>query len=178
MIQVQYDIDTEKLFYLKPVPNNSFMHSHLRTDLTPVRKPLNEYKKGKCFYCFRPISIVSNQDTTCDVDHVIPMSIQYGTSYDLQLNEIWNLVLACQQCNRWEQDGKAGRLPPKEFLLRLYQRNEYLIESNHPLKENIIFRTGESSKQRLDFLTRGYDLATNIRKPSWAPREIHSTGFF
>lgn len=143
LIHVQYDTNTENLYYLKPVSNNSFLHSHLRTNLTPIRKPLNGYQKGKCFYCFKLISIQSNQHDTCDVDHVIPMSIQYGSSYDLQLNEVWNLVLACKECNRWEQGGKAGQLPQQNFILRLYHRNEYFIESNHPLKENIILRLGK-----------------------------------
>lgn len=126
-IVIQYDIDTEKFFYLKLVSNNSFMHSHLRTDLTSVRKPLNGYQKGKYFYC--SISIESKQENTCNVDHVIPMSIQYGSTYDLQLNEAWNLVLACQSCNGRESDNKAGNMPMYQFIESLYRRNEYFIES-------------------------------------------------
>lgn len=176
-IHVQYDTDTENLYYLKPVSNNSFIHSHLRTNLTPVRKPLNGYQKGKCFYCFKAISIESNQANTCDVDHVIPMSIQFGSSYDLQLNEVWNLVLACQQCNRWEDGGKAGNVPLRDFIMRLHSRNEYLIESNHPLKENIILRSGKTAEKRWDFLTKRYELACTIRKASWSPKHIHGISF-
>ena len=177
VINVQYDNNTEKLYYLKPVSNNSFLHSHLRTDLTSIRKPLNGYQKGKCFYCFRHISIKSNQENTCDVDHVIPMSIQYGTIYDLQLNNVWNLVLACQQCNRWEQGGKASQMPKLHFMHRLHQRNEYLIESNHPLKENIIQMSGKKSEQRLAFILYHYDFSCNISKSSWAPKEILGVSF-
>lgn len=176
-IVIQYDIDTEKLFYLKPVSNNSFMHSHLRTDLTSVRKPLNGYQKGKCFYCHCSISIESKQENTCDVDHVIPMSIQYGSTYDLQLNEAWNLVLACQSCNRWESDGKAGNMPVYKFIESLYKRNEYFIESAHPLKENIIRRTGKTPNQRKDFLQKRFDYACTIRKASWQPKEILGVSF-
>ncbi|EPF6298680.1 HNH endonuclease signature motif containing protein [Acinetobacter baumannii] len=177
VIRVQYDTDTEKLYYLKPVSDNTFLHSHLRTDLTPVRKPLNGYQKGKCFYCYKSISVESNQVNTCDVDHLIPMSIQFGTTYDLQLNEVWNLVLACKECNRWEQGGKAGNLPQRQFLVRLHHRNEYLIESNHPLKENIIARTGKNANSRFDFLNKRYDFACTIRKPSWLPNEIFGSTF-
>lgn len=177
LIHVQYDTDTENLYYLRPVSDNSFMHSHLRTNLTSVRKPLNGYQKGKCFYCLKHISIQSGQDNTCDVDHVIPMSIQYGSTYDLQLNEIWNLVLACKECNRWEQGGKAGNLPHRDFILRLHQRNEYLIESNHPLKENIILRTGKRSDQRFDFLIKRFDFATTIKKANWLPKEVFAESF-
>ncbi|WP_200235215.1 hypothetical protein [Advenella mandrilli] len=63
--------------------------------------------------------------------------IQFGSMYDLQLNEVWNLVLACKECNRWQDGGKASNLPQKKFLDRLHHRNEYLIESNHPLKETL-----------------------------------------
>ena len=177
LIHVQYDTNTENLYYLKPVSNNSFLHSHLRKNLTPIRKPLNGYQKGKCFYCFKPISIQSNQHDTCDVDHVIPMSIQYGSSYDLQLNEVWNLVLACKECNRWDQDGKAGQLPKQDFILQLYHRNEYFIESNHPLKENIILRLGKKSEQRFDFLIKRFDFACTIRKPTWTPKAVFGASF-
>ncbi|RZL17426.1 MAG: HNH endonuclease [Pedobacter sp.] len=177
LIHVQYDQDTENLYYLKPVSNNSFLHSHLRTNLTSVRKPLNGYQKGKCFYCLKHISIQSGQDNTCDIDHVIPMSIQYGSTYDLQLNEIWNLVLACKECNRWEQGGKAGNLPQQKFILRLHQRNEYLIESNHPLKENIILRAGKKPDQRLDFIIKRFDFASTIRKPNWSPKYVFAESF-
>lgn len=176
-IQVQYDAKAEDLYYLKPVSNNSFMHSHLRSNLTPVRKPLNGYQKGKCFYCFKPISIESKQENTCDVDHVIPMSIQYASSYDLQLNEVWNLVLACQGCNRWDKGGKAGNLPLKNFILRLHQRNEYFIESHHPLKENIIQRTGRNPEKRWDFLTKRYEYSSTIKKPNWSPKTTYAVCF-
>ena len=172
LIHVQYDTETENLYYLKPVSNNSFMHSHLRTNLTPIRKPLNGYQKGRCFYCFKAISIESNQDNTCDVDHVIPMSIQFGSTYDLQLNEVWNLVLACQDCNRWNKGGKAGNLPVKDFILRLHHRNEYFIESNHPLRESIILKTGQTKEKRFDYIEKRFTFATSIRKPSWQPKQV------
>lgn len=177
LIDVQYDTDTEQLYYLKPVSNNSFIHSHLRKNLTPIRKPLNGYQKGKCFYCFKHISIESNQETTCDVDHVIPMSIQYSSKFDLQLNDVWNLVLACQQCNRWNEGGKSDKMPFKKFILRLNQRNEYLIESNHPLKENIIQKTGNTPLQRFDYLSKRFKYACTIKKESWCPKETYDETF-
>lgn len=177
LIHVQYDTETENLYYLKPVSNNSFINSHLRTNLTPIRKPLNGYQKGKCFYCFKAISIESNKENTCDVDHVIPMSIQFGSTYDLQLNEVWNLVLACQQCNRWDEGGKAGNLPLKDFILRLHHRNEYFIESNHPLKENIILHTGRTSEKRFDYIKKRFEYASIIRKPSWSPKFVLDSTF-
>ncbi|MDM1696186.1 HNH endonuclease [Thiopseudomonas alkaliphila] len=176
-IIIEYDLDAELLYYLKPVSNSTFMHSHLRTNLSYVRGPLNGYQKGKCFYCYRPITIESNQATTCDVDHVIPMSIQYGSTYDLQLNEAWNLVLACQQCNRWEAGGKAGNMPLFKFIESLYRRNEYLIASAHPLRENILRRTGRTTIQRKDFLRKRFEYACSLRAASWQPKEILGGSF-
>ena len=177
VIEIQYDIDTEELFYLKPVSNNSFMHSHLRTDLTAVRKPLNGYQKGRCFYCYCPISIESNQPNTCDVDHLIPMSIQYESRYDLQLNNPWNLVLACKTCNRWESGGKAGNMPVKKFIDALYKRNEYFIESAHPLRENIILKTGNTPFKRQDFLLKRFEFAGQTHPPKWMPKNILGNEF-
>lgn len=179
LIRVQYDVATQELYYLKPVSNNTFLNSHLRTNLTPVRKPLNGYQKGKCFYCFKFISIESNQENTCQVDHVIPMSLQYGSHLDLQLNEVWNLVLSCQECNGWEKGGKGKNLPLKKFIIRLHHRNEYLIESNHPLKENIIALTGKTTEKRTDYLNKRFETAESIAGNwvNWSPKEIFGDGF-
>ena len=74
-LAVRYDDIKQELFSLPKLTPESFINSHNRISLTPVRKPLNGYQKGKCFYCFGHISIESNQADTCDVDH----SIEYST---------------------------------------------------------------------------------------------------
>lgn len=70
LLEVKFDEQLEQLYFVKPITAQKFMMSHERINLTPVRKPLNGYQKGKCFYCFNKISIESNQPDTCDVDHL------------------------------------------------------------------------------------------------------------
>jgi 5-methylcytosine-specific restriction endonuclease McrA len=134
-LEVRFDGHLEQFYFLKSITPDRYLHSHERVNLTSVRKPLNGYQKGKCFYCYRRISIESGQPNTCDVDHFIPLSVQYSSTVDMDLNGVWNLVLTCQECNRGENNGKFARVPHESLLERLFKRNEYLIESNHPLKE-------------------------------------------
>nr|WP_233260549.1 HNH endonuclease domain-containing protein [Paenisporosarcina sp. OV554] len=55
------------------------------------------------------------------------MSIQYDSSVDLDLNGVWNLVLACQDCNRGEKNGKYARLSQIHFLDRLIKRETSIL---------------------------------------------------
>ncbi|GEL07092.1 HNH endonuclease domain-containing protein [Salisediminibacterium halotolerans] len=176
-LHVNFDVDKEELFCLRPVTAQNYMNSHNRVSLTPVRKPLNGYQKGKCFYCFDSISIESSKENTCDVDHFIPLSIQFSSTRDLDLNGVWNLVLSCHDCNRGDSNGKFTRLPIKQLLLRLNKRNEYLIDSNHPLKESIIRKTGNTKAARSKFLETIFDYAKSIRPAEWKPKTIHDRGF-
>jgi hypothetical protein len=63
----------------------------------------------------------------------------------------WKLVRACAVCNRGPA-GKFHRLAYGDFLGSLWQRNERLISSHHPLRESIIAATGRTPSARLDFL--------------------------
>jgi hypothetical protein len=51
-----------------------------------------------------------------------------------QSHGVWNLVLADSSINLH----KKARIPEKRFLHRLFNRNEFYIESKHPLSETII----------------------------------------
>jgi hypothetical protein len=68
-----------------------------RVDITSCRDSLNGYQKGRCFYCFRPISLVPGDPELADVDHFIPWAARNEVG---NINGVWNLVLACQCCNR------------------------------------------------------------------------------
>lgn len=175
--EVRYDHQLDELFLFRKTTAQSYMQSHLRTSLTAVRKPLNGYQKGKCFYCYKAISINSHDPNICDVDHFIPLSIQYTTEKNLELNGVWNLVLSCQQCNRGDDNGKFARLPLNTFLERLVKRNEYYIESNHPLKEMIIAITGHTVTRRLAYLKTVYEYAQSVRAANWQPKEQYDSGF-
>jgi len=102
----------EKLEWIK--------HSSKRTNITKFIFVLQGYQRGKCFYCGEDI------DGEIQVDHVIPRQA-------LRHDEIWNLVLAHKFCN---QD-KSDNLPPKPFVEALFVRNEYVLDSNLPLREKL-----------------------------------------
>jgi len=103
-----------------------------RKSVTGSRGALNGYQKGKCFYCFRDICIDSNHASP-DVDHFFPHVLKH---YDFGplIDGVWNLVLACRECNRGA-GGKSARVPSLRLLERLWRRNEYLISSHHPLRD-------------------------------------------
>ena len=88
------------------------------------------------------------------------------------VNGVANLVLACKDCNRGE-NGKFDRLPSVKLLERLYQRNEYLITSHHPLRETLMMQTGITCDQRQNFLQDAYDCSTLHRGDSmkWQPTQ-------
>jgi len=54
-------------------------------------------------------------------------------------------------CNRGLQ-GKFARVPDLRYLERLQRRNNYLIDSHHPLRETLINQTGRSAEARTQFL--------------------------
>lgn len=144
LISVEYDSQQEILF----------TQSFQRIDVTSCRDALNGYQKGKCFYCFDEISIEANAKNLGDVDHFFPHFLgQYGVAQPI--DGVWNLVLACQCCNRGE-GGKFCRLPHVDYLKRLHSRNEYLINSHHPLRETLIRQTGDSEAKRTNFLQDNY----------------------
>ena len=111
-----------------------------RVVITSSRDALNGYQKGRCFYCFREISVDSGADDLADVDHFFPHKLIFCAD-NKPINGVANLVLACKECNRGES-GKFDRLPSIPLLERLYFRNEYLIKSHHPLRETLISQTG------------------------------------
>ena len=121
-----------------------------RKDITSARAALDGYQKGKCFYCYDDIIVSEDSDNTCDVDHFFPYTLQHIMP-EINLNGVWNLVLACPNCNRGV-NGKFAKVPAIKYLERLHKRNEFLISSHHPLRETIINQTGKTEQERAAFL--------------------------
>lgn len=86
-----------------------------RTAVTSARSALNGYQKGKCFYCFRDITVDPTSDDLADVDHFFPHTLKRETN--MNLDGVWNLVLACKSCNRGD-NGKFARVPVVRLLER------------------------------------------------------------
>jgi len=164
LLEVVNDSTTDDLF---------LRSDSLRRGITSSRDALNGYQKGKCFYSFSDISILEGSDKLADVDHFIP-NILKAYLLDLNLDGVWNLVLASKECNRGEE-GKFTKIPNIKYLERLHRRNSYLIDSHHPLRDSLIMQTGRTEKQRRNFLQEVHNRAINILIHTWeAPFEYEA----
>ena len=119
-----------------------------RRSMTGVAAALSGYQKGRCFYCHDPLHLQGAD--LADVDHFFPHLLKRMGWYE-RVDESWNLVLACQLCNRGP-GGKGVRVPSQRLLARLHARNEYLIRSHHPLRETLMNQTGFREVDRKSFL--------------------------
>ena len=119
LLSIRYD-DQSKILFI----DDNFK----RKDITSARGALDGYQKGKCFYCFDDIVVSEDSTNTCDVDHFFPHTLQHLMP-EINLNGVWNLVLACPTCNRGS-DGKFAKVPAIKYLERLHKRNEFLISSH------------------------------------------------
>ena len=138
-----------------------------RVDITSSRDALNGYQKGKCFHCFSDISISPNHADLADVDHFFPWKLkEHGVAHPV--DGVWNLVLACKECNRG-RGGKSARVPSIKLLYRLKKRNDFLINSHHRLRETLIALTGGSEAVRKSFLQKTYNEAKAILIHEWDP---------
>ena len=158
LIAVSHDPETEKFFVSK---------ENRRVDVTSSRDALNGYQKSKCFYCFDYISIVSGSQFLADVDHFFPHLLKPVVK-NCNLDGVWNLALSCTECNG--PSGKWTKIPSLNLVKRLSRRNEYLISSNHPLKETIIGQTGKTTRDRARFIQRVIDDSCSLGRPSWEPK--------
>lgn len=167
LISVEFDQDTKQLFTKDT--------KHRRIDITSSRGALNGYQKSRCFYCFTEIDVASNDVMLADVDHFFPHTLKpqvaiAGCCRPVNVDGVWNLVLACFNCNRGI-DGKAAKVPNIELLKRLHIRNEYLIGSHHPLRETLINQTGRNEKTRQQFLQKSFNFSKEHLIHVWQPRQ-------
>ena len=157
----QYDRETGDL---------SISQGRRRRSVTEARGAIIGYQKGHCFYCSRPVVTVGANATDSDVDHSFPLSLQRIYGPIVNLDGVWNLVIACRECNRGK-GGKLDRLPAPSLLERLYHRNEYFISSHHPLREAIIGQTGASPSRRRKFLQSIWSQARAHEVKRWNPEQ-------
>jgi hypothetical protein len=146
-----------------------------RVNVTSSRSALNGYQKGKCFYCFRDIAVDEHVGFPAEVDHFFPHVLkQHGLT--VNVNGVWNLVLACRECNRGVA-GKSARLPAPRLLARLNRRNDFLIASNHPLRETLMLQTGRVLQERRKFLQKMDDSAIEKLIHRWEPSDEREAAF-
>lgn len=80
-----------------------------RSNLDYYRKILEEVMEDTCFYCGRKF-----RRLRVEVDHVIPWSYIHN-------DNLWNLVLACRECN----NNKRDSLPHRKYIDILICRNNH-----------------------------------------------------
>ena len=143
------------------------INKHRRIDVTSSKSALNGYQKSKCFFCYDYISIIKKTKKLCNVDHFFPDMLK-GKKFSGYVDGVWNLVLACKDCNRGV-GGKSAKLPTLKLLERLQKRNEYFCSSHHPLRETIMLQTGKTADERRSFLQKCYNEAKEILIHTWEP---------
>ncbi|ALR75224.1 HNH endonuclease domain-containing protein [[Enterobacter] lignolyticus] len=159
LIAVEYDAQEQQLFSIA---------SDRRVTITSCRDSLNGYQKGRCFYCNESVSLQTGDANLADVDHFIPWLLRDSVA---NINGVWNLVLACKNCNRGKL-GKSSHVPSMRLLKRLHARNEYFINSHLPLRETLLQQTGKTEPQRRDFLNLVWNTAQQTLIHQWEPQAV------
>jgi hypothetical protein len=145
--------------------NLLFVERVRRVDLTGVRAALNGYQRGRCFYCRAETPLAAT-----DIDHFFPWLLkQRGEMPDA--DGVWNLVLACRRCNRGE-GGKFAAVPTPQLVARLHERNNWLVDSHHPLRETIMLQTGLDAEARASFLRARQRIALDALVHEWEPEDV------
>ena len=100
-----------------------------RRSVTSARKRTQRVPEGQVLLLLPTNRDHSGSDELGDVDHLFPHVLQ-RLGLLVNLDGIWNLVLACPTCNRGPRGKWARRLRPNH-VARLNRRNEHLIASQH-----------------------------------------------
>jgi len=123
-----------------------------RSSLETFYKVLTQFEQNRCFYCNCDLSI--NRRKT-HVDHFIPWSF-------VQSDNLWNLVLACNDCNLQKSD----KLSTRFYLESMLDRNDNLVSI---VSEPTYFHIYENKK-----LVDLYDYSImNGYTTLWKPRKVY-----
>ena len=146
--------------YLEKINDDSVMdHLLTKIDKSSERENLSiyrrilfeEFENERCFYCGKKLS---NDGQKVHVDHFVPRAF-------IKDDKMWNLVLACPNCNLQKNDKLAADL----FLDKLIQRNRKIIILNANAKD---MKTYSDHNLRMVYYwakMNGYD---NI----WQPKKM------
>jgi hypothetical protein len=137
-----------------------FVERVRRVNLTGVRAALNGYQRGRCSYCETETTLRAS-----DVDHFFTWILK-ERGFMPDADGVWNLVLACKGCNRGE-GGKFASVPSPRLVARLHERNNWLVDSHHPLRETIMMQTGLDADARASYLRGRQQIASGL--PLWEP---------
>ena len=68
--------------------------------------------------------------------------------------------------------GKFFAVPSARLIEKLHERNNWLVDSHHPLRETIMLQTGQTTEARASFLRSRQGTATSYLIHEWAPAEV------
>ncbi len=165
LVETAWDLEISRSVIAYDDHTGLLVPSGRRRSVTSARDALNGYQKGRCFYCYRPVGTTPLAADLADVDHLFPHKLQ-ALGVLGGLDGIWNLVLACWDCNRGP-GGKFDAVPDLAYVERLRTRNEYLISSHHPLRETLRLQTGTSSAERHAHLQQALTRALEVQPTRW-----------
>lgn len=151
LLEAAFEIKQNNSKLINDIRKIYLMNGYERTDITNNKPVLNGYQNDVCFYCGE---FMAGDDI--HVDHVIPRQF-------IQHDEVWNLVLAHGFCN----EQKSDFLPSGIYIEKLIKRNEYFIESNHPIKQKLIEQLGNTPKKRSETILRIFDHAKLVLGVTW-----------
>ena len=144
-----------------------------RVNLRSAVNVLISYQHGRCFYCNKHMNVnaKSNEHDFPDVDHVIPFSAFnkgiLSTNYNS--NGIWNLVVACKDCNRGS-NGKFHTPPDKLYFEKLIDRNIlFTQEHKHSLKNTILMSLGATNHMQIRQKMSNFKTYLNL-VTGWKPK--------
>jgi 5-methylcytosine-specific restriction endonuclease McrA len=139
----------------------------VRVGLRAAIDVLIPYQKGLCFYCSRTLNRFTNpqEDSFPEVDHFLPFSRLQEQDNP---NGVWNLVVACKNCNR----GKSDSPPDKCYFEKLKDRNVlYLEEHKHSLRNSVLISLDVSNK--LELIAKMAEIYKKFEIiKGWKPKEI------
>ncbi len=165
------------LDYNKEDGNFYSVNQHERVNIRSAVSALLPYQQGKCFYCNKKLNPEAHKDQHDfpDVDHFVPFSF-FNTAISLAKinpNGVWNLVLACQECNRGT-NGKFNSPPAKSYQFDLLERNIlFTQEHKHSLKNSILLSlTAKSPKEVAKNMNYIFSMFDKI--DGWKPQIIHT----
>jgi len=154
----------------------SIVQGQKRVNLRSAVDVLLPYQHARCFYCNKQLNTYAKSDEHDfpDVDHVIPFSAFNNQIFSDEINSnvIWNLVIACQECNRGNK-GKFNSPPDRIYFEKLIDRNIlFTQEHKHSLKNTILMSLGASNhnqvKQKMNLFKNYIDLIVG-----WKPQYIY-----
>lgn len=146
-----------------------------RINLRSVVSVLLPYQHGNCFYCKKRINTDSKSEDSDfpDVDHFIPHSyFRLPDLCHISPDGIWNLVIACKECNRGS-GGKSDKLPSKYFQGEILNRNLLFTEEHrHSLKNSILMSL--NAKNHNEVQKKMISLFNRINlTEGWKPKLIY-----